>query len=180
MKSLEVEAHTLRTRMETEIAKVNESSAYRNVQARREFEDLREEVKKTRSQITKETDANTRARTRRLAGNVAKKQREQQEMLLGEIRVVSGKAGEARQGVDEVRTNVQAMQSDAEETRAQLNETEAMLRSHSQSCYGSRWAGERQCRRHRESAQTGRAGADRLRLSRRRTACSGSARSICA
>ena len=129
MKSLEVEAHTLRTRMETEIAKVNESSAYRNVQARREFEDLREEVKKTRSQITKETDANTRARTRRLAGNVAKKQREQQEMLLGEIRVVSGKAGEARQGVDEVRTDVQAMQSDAEETRAQLNETGAMLRS---------------------------------------------------
>ena len=129
MKSLEVEAHTWRTQMETEIAKVNESSAYRNVQARHEFEDLREEVKKTRSQITKETDANTRTRTRRLADNVAKKQREQQEMLLGEIRVVSGKAGEAQQGVDEVRTGVQAMRTDSEETRAQLNETGAMLRS---------------------------------------------------
>jgi chromosome segregation ATPase len=129
MKSLEVEAHTLRTQIDTEIAKVHESSAYRNIQARREFEDLREEVKKTRSQITKETDANTRVRTRSLADNVAKKQREQQEMLLGEIRVVSGKAGEVQQGVDEVRTDVQAMQSDAEETRAQLNETGAMLRS---------------------------------------------------
>ena len=129
MKSLEVEAHTLRTQIDTEIAKVHESSAYRNIQARREFEDLREEVKKTRSQITKETDANTRVRTRSLADNVAKKQREQQEMLLGEIRVVSGKAGEVQQGVDEVRTDVQAMQSDAEKTRVQLNETGAMLRS---------------------------------------------------
>ena len=129
MKSLEVEAHTLRTQIDTEIARVHESSAYRNIQARREFEDLREEVKKTRSQITKETDANTRARTRSLADNVAKKQREQQEMLLGEIRVVSGKAGEVQQGVDEVRTDVQAMQSDAEKTRVQLNETGAMLRS---------------------------------------------------
>ena len=129
MKSLEVEAHTLRTQIDTEIARVHESSSYRNIQARREFEDLREEVKKTRSQITKETDANTRARTRSLADNVAKKQREQQEMLLGEIRVVSGKAGEVQQGVDEVRTDVQAMQSDAEKTRVQLNETGAMLRS---------------------------------------------------
>lgn len=129
VKSLEVEAHTLRANLETEITKVNESSAYRSVQARREFEDLREEVKKTRSQISKETDANTRTRTRRLADNVARKQREQQEMLLGEIRVVSGKAGKAQSGVDEVRTDVQAMRSDAEQTRTQLNETGAMLRS---------------------------------------------------
>ena len=60
VKSLEVEAHTLRTNLETEIAKFNESSAYRNVQTRREFEDLRKEVKKARSRISKETEANTR------------------------------------------------------------------------------------------------------------------------
>ena len=129
MKNMEVEAHTLRSQLETEIAKVHESSAYRSTQARREFDELREQVKKAQSQITNKTDANTRARTQRLADTIAKKQREQQEMLLGEIRTVSGTAGEAQQGVEEVRGDVQIITSDAEETRAQLNETGSALRS---------------------------------------------------
>ena len=129
VKSIEVEAHTLRTQLETEMAKVHESSAYRSTQARREFNELREEVKKAQTQITNKTDANTRARTKRLADAVAKNQREQQELLLGEIRGVSSKAGEAQQGVKEVRTDVQVIKSDAEETRAQLNETGSALRS---------------------------------------------------
>ena len=129
VKSLEVEAHTMRQQMETELARLHESSAYRNTQARREFEELRDEVKKARTQITKKTDSNARARTQRLAETVAKKQREQQEMMLGEIQSVSGRAGQAQQGVDKVRGEVQTIRFDAEATRARLNETGAAVRS---------------------------------------------------
>ena len=129
VKSIEVEAATMRQQMETELAKANESSAYRTTQARREFQELRDEVKKAQKKITNKTDSNTRAHTKRLAEAVAKKQREQQEMLLGEIQTASGKAGVAQEGVDEVRGDVLAIKSDAQQTRLQLSETGAAVRS---------------------------------------------------
>lgn len=129
VKTLEVEAHTMRQQIETELTRANESSAYRTTQARREFEELREQVNKAQSQITQKTDANTRAHTQRLADTVAKKQREQQELLLGELQTVSGKAGVAQEGVDEVRGDVLAIKTDAQQTRLELSETGAAVRS---------------------------------------------------
>ncbi|HUG81008.1 MAG TPA: hypothetical protein VML01_05060 [Bryobacterales bacterium] len=129
VKTLEVEAHTMRQQIEAELARANESSAYRTTQARREFEELREQVNKAQSQITQKTDANTRAHTQRLADTVAKKQREQQELLLGELQTVSGKAGVAQEGVNEVRGDVLAIKTDAQQTRLDLSETGAAVRS---------------------------------------------------
>lgn len=129
VKHLEVESHTIRQQLETELAKANESSAYRTTQARREFEELRDQVNKAQTQITQKTDANARAHTQRLADAVTKKQREQQELLFGEIQTASGKAGVAQQGVDEVRGDVLAIKTDAQQTRLDLNETDAAVRS---------------------------------------------------
>ena len=126
---LEVEAHTMQMSTGEEFSKLEETSIYRVAQARREVEELRKQLSETHKQISKQAEASTRRRTRKLAESVSKQQRVQQEVLLGELRDVAGKAGQAQEGVTAVEGELKTVKSAAEQTRLQLSETGAALAS---------------------------------------------------
>lgn len=129
VKRLEVEALTMQMSTDEEFSKVHEGSVYRGTQARRELEELRKQLSETHKQISKQAEASTRRRTRKLAESVSKQQRVQQEVLLGELRDVAGKAGQAQEGVTAVEGELETVKSAAEQTRLQLSKTGAALAS---------------------------------------------------
>lgn len=126
---LEVEAHTMQMSTGEEFSKVNEGSVYRGAQARREIEELRKQLNETHKRISKQAEASTRRRTQKLAESVSKQQRVQQEVLLGELRDVAGKADQAQEGVTAVEGELKTVKSAAEQTRLQLSKTGAALAS---------------------------------------------------
>lgn len=126
---LEVEARTMQMSTGEEFSKVNEGSVYRGAQARREIEELRKQLNETHKRISKQAEASTRRRTRKLAESVSKQQRVQQEVLLGELRDVAGKADQAQEGVTAVEGELKTVKSAAEQTRLQLSTTGAALAS---------------------------------------------------
>lgn len=126
---LEVEASTLRQALNHEIARVQTSSDHHMGEARRAVDALREEFQASQKRATKKVAANSQWRTKKLAESVSKKQRAQQEMLLGEIHTVSGKAGEAQEGVNHVRGELGAVKSDLDQIGFRVKESGAALRA---------------------------------------------------
>ncbi len=124
---LEVESHTLRQALNQEMARIQTSSTHQMGETRRSVDTLREEFKAAQTRGTKKVDANSQWRTKKLAESVSKKQREQQEMLLGEIQTVSGKAGEAQEGVNQVRGELGEVKTDLDQVDFRVKESGAAL-----------------------------------------------------
>lgn len=115
---LEVEANTLRHALNQEIARVQTSSTHQVGETRRAVDTLREKFKASQTRSTKKVDANSQWRTKKLAESVSKKQREQQELLLGEIETVSGKTQE---GVNQVRGDLGQVRGELGEVKTDLD-----------------------------------------------------------
>ena len=126
---LEVEGNTLRQALNQEIARVQTSSTHQAGETRRAVDTLREELKASQTRATKKVSANSQWRTKKLAESVSKKQREQQELLLGEIQTVSGKAGEAQEGVTQVRGELGDVKSDVDQIDFRVKESGAALKA---------------------------------------------------
>ena len=126
---LEVETHTLRHTLNQEMARLQTSSTRQAGESRRAVDTLRAEFKASQTRKTKKVEANSQWRTKKLAESVAKKQHEQQEMLLGEIHTVSGKAGEAQEGVNQVRGELGEVKTDLDQIDFRVKESGAALKA---------------------------------------------------
>ena len=126
---LEVEAHTLRQTLSQEMARAQASSTHQMGETKRAVDALRAGLKESQGRSSKKVEANSQWRTKKLAESVSKKQREQQEMLLGEIRTASGKAGDAQEGVSEVRDELGTVKVDLDRVDFDVKESGAALRA---------------------------------------------------
>ena len=124
---VEVSANTFQTGVQSEVAKVQASAALTSGKTLRELDALRSEIEAALEDATKAAKTQSRNETAWLAKNVSKQQREQQELLLGELRSVDGKTVQTLQRVDEVSSDVDAVKEEVSEAQARLERTNSTL-----------------------------------------------------
>jgi chromosome segregation ATPase len=120
-------AATDRVLLEQQVSRMEERLAAREGSHARTVAGLRAELEKTQQVASTQAREEARRQTGSTAKFVADRQREQQEMFLGEIGAVRTAADENRQGIDTVRAQVDGVLGTVDETRKDLSETEDVL-----------------------------------------------------
>ncbi len=115
--------------LEAQVSRLEADLSAREGQYNRDMKELRAEFEKT----SRNTD--TRARNEaarqadRLSKTVAEKEREQQDMFIGELKVMRSAADSNRQGIDDVSTKVSGFESGLAATREDIATTADLLTS---------------------------------------------------
>ena len=125
--SLDGEAATERLMLEREIAELEERMAAKDNAHLRTVAALRAELEKTQRIASSQARQEVKRRSDATAQLVAERQREQQEMFLGEIGAVRTTTDENRRGIHSIRGQVEGVRGAVDETRQSLAETEDVL-----------------------------------------------------
>jgi chromosome segregation ATPase len=124
---LQVNAATQQTAVDTEMARMKDSSSFASGKTRRDLLELRAEIQQALDTAEKTAQKHARVETGWLAKNVTEQRREQQEQLLGKLRNVDGKTSQTQQRVEEVQGEVGYIRAEVDETQAELARTGSEL-----------------------------------------------------
>ncbi len=125
--SLQTETESLQSTMRQQIGGVEESTNLHAGQARRELENLRQQIEDARKEAAGRAQREASRRADQVAKNLTQQQQRQQEELMGGIHDARSAADEANTGVQVVRNDLLGMKADVEDANAHLYETASLL-----------------------------------------------------
>ncbi len=111
------------TELQSRIQTLEEQLAVQDSRGKHSVDALRADIEQARKQAYSSARNEARRQSDRLAKQVAEKQREQQEMFLGQIGSVKGSTETNQAEIGEVRGNVDGVKTQVAETREELAET---------------------------------------------------------
>jgi chromosome segregation ATPase len=124
---LQSETASLQSSMQEQIGGVQESSSLYAGQARRELENLRQQIEEARKEAAGRAQREARRHADQVAQTLTQQQQHQQEELMGGIHDARSVADEANTGVQVVRNDLLGMKAEVDDTNAHLYETASLL-----------------------------------------------------
>ncbi len=135
--TLENQAESERMTLRSEIAKLQENVAANSGTQTRQLREIREDLEETSKATTNRARSEAQRQSSRVAKVIAEKQREQQEMLLGQLTGIDSEAKNNRDSIETVRGSVDGVRSAVDENNLKLGETAAALESTSSELRGA-------------------------------------------
>lgn len=129
IQSIDNSAATERSMLERQISGLEERMAAKDNAHAHTVAALREELEKTQRVASSQARREAKRQSDSTAQLVAQQQREQQEMLLGELGAMRNTTDDNRNGIETVRTEVDGVRGAIDDARRDLAETEDVLLS---------------------------------------------------
>ena len=127
IQSIDNASATERLTLEKQISELEERMAARESAHARTVAGLRDELEKTQRVASSQARREAKRQSDSTAKLVTQQQREQQEMLLGELGHMRTSTDENREGIETIRTEVDGVRGVVDETRRELAETGDVL-----------------------------------------------------
>jgi len=137
VRTLEDQADTERKMLRSEIAKLQENVSSNNGAQARQLREIREELEETSKATTNRARSEAQRQSNRVAKVIGEKQREQQEMLLGQLGGIDSATKNNHDSIETVKGSVDGVRSAVNENSSKLGETAAALESTSNELRGA-------------------------------------------
>jgi predicted Holliday junction resolvase-like endonuclease len=124
---LQSETASLQSTLQQQIGGVQERESLYAGQARRELENLRQQIEEARKEAAGRAQREARRHADQVAQNLTQQQQHQQEELMSGIHDARSVADQANTEVQVVRNDLLGMKADVEDTNAHLYETASLL-----------------------------------------------------
>ena len=137
VRTLEDQAETERKMLRSEIAKLQDNVASNSGTQARQLREMRKDLEETSKTAANRARSEAQRQSSRVAKTIAEKQREQQDMLLGQLTGIDSETKNNRDSIETVKGSVDSVRSTLDENSSKLGETAAALESTSNELRGA-------------------------------------------